>query len=230
MKKYAVIVAGGTGSRAGGDIPKQFQNVAGRPMLWWSIRAFRDEDETTRIIVVMHRDYIDFWNDYILSLPGGEVISHIVCEGGASRLESVRNGLAMCGDEDALVAVHDAARPMVTRRMIADGWAAASKHGCAVPVVPVSDSLRHLCGTAESLAQTESETVNRADYVAVQTPQVFGCALLKEAYSRPLTAAMTDDASVAEAAGHRITLFAGDSRNIKVTNPVDFLIAGCLMK
>lgn len=229
MKKYAVIVAGGVGSRAGGDIPKQFQTVGWRPMLWWSIKAFRDEDEATEIIVVMHRDYIDFWNDYILSLPGEEVISHTVCEGGASRLESVKNGLALCEDDEALVSVHDAARPMVTLRIIADGWETAAKYSAAVPAIPVSDSLRHISDGGMFLETARSQAVNRAEFVAVQTPQVFRCGLLKEAYSRLLTETMTDDASVAEAAGHRIALFPGDSRNIKVTNPIDFIIADHLI-
>lgn len=230
MKKFAVIVAGGVGSRAGGDIPKQFQTVGGRPMLWWSIKAFREEDERTEIIVVMHKDYIDFWNDYVLSLPGDEVISHTVCEGGASRLESVKNGLHLCNAEDgALVAVHDAARPMVTQKMISDGWDTAAKFGAAVPVIPVTDSLRHISVGRMFMETAKSQTVNRAEFVAVQTPQVFRCGLLKEAYSRPLVETMTDDASVAEAAGHRIALFPGDSCNIKVTNPLDFIIANHLI-
>lgn len=229
MKKYAIILAGGVGSRAGGDIPKQFRKVGGMPMLWWSIKAFRAEDADTQIIVVMHPDYIDFWNDFILSLPGEDIISHIVTTGGSSRLESVQNGLHLIEDEDALIAVHDAARPMVTQKMIADGWETALKYCAAVPVVPVCDSLRKLDDTDLFLENARSESVIRSEYVAVQTPQVFDSKLLKEAYALTLNNSMTDDASVAEAAGHKVGLFEGDSCNIKVTNPVDFYLAEYLL-
>lgn len=230
MKKYAVIVAGGVGARAGGDIPKQFQNVAGKPMLWRSIKTFREEDEETEIIVVMHPDYIDFWNDFIMSLPGEEVITHTVTAGGSSRLESVKNGLQLIAAEECLVAVHDAARPMVTQKMIADGWETAAKCGACVPVVPVADSLRHLEGKQLFFEETKSCSVVRSEFVAVQTPQVFRGELLKMAYNQPLNEQMTDDASVVEALGHFIALFDGDPRNIKVTNPIDFIIANELLK
>lgn len=223
--KYAVIVAGGEGNRAGGSIPKQFQLLKGVPMLWWSVRAFHEEDPDTKIILVLHPGFLDDWDILFSELPAAdrEIAVHISC-GGRSRLESVRNGLMSVPDgEKALVAVHDAARPLVTPSLIARGWEAAEKYKAAVPVTPMTDSIRRVDGNS-------SEAVPRKDYVKVQTPQVFDAALLKAAYDEPLTPDMTDDASVAEAAGSSIFLFEGSPYNLKVTDPLDLVIATTLLE
>lgn len=223
--KYAVIVAGGEGNRAGGSIPKQFQLLKGVPMLWWSVRAFHKEDPDTKIILVLHPGFLDDWDILFSGLPAAdrEIAVHISC-GGRSRLESVRNGLMSVPDgEKALVAVHDAARPLVTPSLIARGWEAAEKYKAAVPVTPMTDSIRRVDGNS-------SEAVPRKDYVKVQTPQVFDAALLKAAYDEPLTPDMTDDASVAEAAGSSIFLFEGSPYNLKVTDPLDLVIATTLLE
>lgn len=222
--KYAVIVAGGEGNRAGGSIPKQFQLLKGVPMLWWSVRAFYEEDPDTKIILVLHPGFLDDWDILFSELPAAdrEIAVHVSC-GGRSRLESVRNGLMSVPDgEEALVAVHDAARPLVTPSLIARGWEAAGKYRAAVPVTSMTDSIRHVDGNA-------SEAVPRKDYVKVQTPQVFDAALLKAAYDVTLTPDMTDDASVAEAAGNSIFLFEGSPYNLKVTDPLDLVIATTLL-
>lgn len=223
--KYAVIVAGGEGNRAGGSIPKQFQLLKGVPMLWWSVRAFHEEDPDTNIILVLHPGFLDDWDILFSELPAAdrEIAVHISC-GGRSRLESVRNGLMSVPDgEEALVAVHDAARPLVTPSLIARGWEAAEKYKAAVPVTPMTDSIRRVDGNS-------SEAVPRKDYVKVQTPQVFDAALLKAAYDEPLTPDMTDDASVAEATGSSIFLFEGSPYNLKVTDPLDLVIATTLLE
>lgn len=224
MRKYAIIVAGGVGSRSGDMLPKQFHKLLGRPMLWWSLRAFHAEDSATRIMVVMHPDYITMWRDMFESLPPEERIDHEICSGGASRAASVSNGLSALGVEDeSLVAVHDAARPLIEAPMISSAWRAASDNGCAVPAIAVSDSLRHLDGRGGS------EAVSRSEYVAVQTPQTFRGDLLKRAYEQPLRPDFTDDASVAEAAGMKVALFEGSPVNMKVTNPDDFAVAELLL-
>ncbi len=223
--KYAVIVAGGEGNRAGGSIPKQFQLLKGVPMLWWSVRAFHEEDPDTKIILVLHPGFLDDWDILFSELPAAdrEIAVHISC-GGRSRLESVRNGLMSVPDgEEALVAVHDAARPLITPSLIARGWEAAEKYKAAVPITPMTDSIRRVDGNS-------SEAVPRKDYVKVQTPQVFDAALLKAAYEEPLTPDMTDDASVAEAAGNSIFLFEGSPYNLKVTDPFDLVIATTLLE
>ncbi len=223
MSKYAIIVAGGVGSRSGDLLPKQFHEIAGRPMLWWSMQAYYREDCTTRIIVVMHPDYIGFWQSLYDSLPESDRIPHEICAGGDSRAASVSNGLSALAPEDGtLVGVHDAARPLVSVNLIRRSWEAAAKHGCAVPAVAVSDSLRHLEAGG-------SVAVRRSEYVAVQTPQTFRSEILKDAYRQELTPDFTDDASVAEAAGYTVALFEGAPDNMKVTNPSDFDIASLLL-
>lgn len=228
--RYALVLAGGEGRRAGGGLPKQFRIVAGLPLFWWSVLAFSRENPDTHIIIVLHSAFISEWNSLIESVPERLRVPVMLCAGGCSRLESVSNGLALVPRrDDVLVAVHDAARPLLTRRMIADGWRVAAERGGAVPVVPVTDSLRSLDSRGEILEESASHAVDRSAFVAVQTPQVFPATVLKDAYARPLTEIMTDDASVAEAAGHCPALFAGDARNIKVTNPADFILAEALL-
>lgn len=219
--KYAVIVAGGKGTRAGGGVPKQFRKVSGQPMIWWSLRAFHEENPEAKIVLVLPADAMAFWNDMHASLTNQ--VPHVCVAGGNSRTESVRAGLAAIPDEaDGLVAVHDAARPLVTPALICRGWNAALISGAAIPVVPVADSLRRLLPRG-------SEVADRSQFVAVQTPQVFSIKLLKKAYSGMPECSFTDDASVVEAFGVMPELFEGDSDNFKVTNPGDFIRAQVLL-
>lgn len=222
--KYVVIVAGGGGLRAGSEIPKQFIAFGGIPLLWRSVRTFHEEDPDVNIVLVLNKDYLPLWNELYSALPEKDrEIGISVVTGGSNRLESVKNGLAVVPDrEEVYVAVHDAARPFVSGDMIALGWKTAVKSGAAVPGVPVTDSLRIL--DAEG-----SRAVDRSRYVAVQTPQVFEARLLRQAYSSGLNSSMTDDASVVEAYGRKVTLFEGEPTNIKITNPVDLKIAEMLL-
>lgn len=222
MKKFAVIVAGGTGSRMGGGIPKQFRSLCGRPLLWWSMKAFHIENPDTELILVLAADFMDLWNDFFMSLPYQDQFKHKVTTGGATRTESVNNGLKLIIDEDSLVAVHDGARPLVSCDLISKGWKEAEINEAAIPIVPVTDSLR-------KLSEGESVAVSRSDYVSVQTPQVFRTGLLKKAYAAVDSNTFTDDASVVEHFGHKVSLFEGNPTNIKVTNPGDMLIAAALM-
>lgn len=223
MKKYAIIVAGGEGTRLGGALPKQFREVAGRPLLWWSMKAFHEEDPQTQIILVLNASFLGLWDELVAALPEADRIPYRSVTGGTSRTGSVKNGMALVDAADSLVAIHDAARPLVTVDMISRGWEAAEKHGGAVPCVPVTDSLRHLEGD-------NNVAVDRSEYVAVQTPQVFRTSLLAEAYARNPEAVYSDDASAYEAAGYRTALFEGSPKNMKVTNPGDIEIAQLLLK
>ena len=192
-------------------------------MLWWTLKAFRDQDPETRLIVVMHADFIGYWKE----IAGNECAPHMLTAGGATRKDSVEAGLAMIPDvSHGLVAVHDAARPLASARLIAEGWREAAIHGAVIPGVPVSDSLRE--GTPD-----DNRSVDRSRYFAVQTPQVFDVRLLKESYRKAKDSTgiiFTDDASVAEWAGHRIHIFEGDPVNIKVTYPGDFRIAAEILQ
>mgnify|MGYP000797192404 CR=1 FL=1 len=218
LEKYAIIVAGGVGSRSGDSLPKQFHDLCGHPMLWWTLRAFQHQNPDTHIIVVMHKDFIGYWKE----VKGPDCAPHTVTAGGATRTESVAAGLRLVPDDaEGLVAVHDAARPLASASLIAEGWREAALHKAVIPGVPMSDSLRE--GTRD-----DSKTVDRSRYFIVQTPQVFHIHLLKEAYAKALRAegaSFTDDASVAEWAGHHVRMYDGDPSNIKVTYPGDFRIA-----
>lgn len=223
MRKAAVIVAGGSGTRMGGGIPKQFRSLAKRPVLWWSMKAFHDEDPSTRLILVLPQDFITLWKDFFASLPENDRYPHEVTCGGTTRSESVKQGLTLV-DEDCMVAVHDGARPLVTKQMISRGWETASEKGAAIPVVEVTDSLR------EKERDGESHGVDRSRFVAVQTPQVFDAKLLKQAYIKAGEQVFTDDAAVVEFAGYNVSLYEGNHRNMKITNPEDMAFAELLIK
>lgn len=222
MEKTAIIVAGGVGRRAGGDVPKQFHLVAGRPVLWWAMRAFHLEDPATRLVVALNFDFIELWNRQQASLPESALFPYELIGGGATRFQTVRNALTACGD-GGLVAVHDAVRPLATPALIRRGWEAAEESGAAVPVVPLSDSIRHIGEDGRSVP------VDRSRYVAVQTPQVFRTDLLRQAYSRGESPLFTDDASVAEAAGIPVATYQGDPINSKITWPADFIVADTIL-
>lgn len=222
MKKTVLILAGGVGQRAGGFVPKQFRTICGYPMVWWAMRAFRREDSNTRIIVVCNVGAESEWERMWAGMAPGDVIVHESCAGGATRVESVANGLKLV-DGEGLVAVHDAARPLVSVDMVKRCWQEAMNSGSAVPVVAVTDSLRRK-------DDNSSKAVDRSKYVAVQTPQVFEAALLKNAYDSRVGDSFTDDASVVEAAGHKVTLCEGEPTNMKVTNPQDFAVAEAIMR
>lgn len=216
MKKYAIIVAGGSGSRFGSTLPKQFALLCGEPVLMRTIRAFYAYDPHTNIIVALPAEHISLWND--LCRQHSFRIGVTVVEGGASRYESVKNALSAIDSADGIVAVHDGARPLVTERTIADGFDTAERTGSAIPVVAVTDTIRQL-------DRQGSHTINRESLVAVQTPQVFNLRLLRDAYSTPPSPIFTDDASVVEYRGNDVTLYKGDVDNIKITHPNDLKIA-----
>ena len=191
-------------------------------MLWWTLKAFHDENPETHLIVVMHPDFIEHWKE----TAGEDCPPHFVTAGGATRKDSVAEGLLLIPDEaDGLVAVHDAARPLASSRLIGEGWKEAAEYGAVIPGVPVSDSLRE--GTV-----FDNRSVDRSRYFAVQTPQVFRVTLLKDSFKKAEEAdgvMFTDDASVAEWAGNRIHIFEGDPINMKVTYPGDFRIAADIL-
>lgn len=230
MSEYAIILASGAGTRAGGDIPKQFRVVAGRPLFYWALRAFAETRPFCEIVAVVHPDYVDTWNTLMASLPEEERIECHLSTGGASRIESVRCGLAkvrsLAGESsDPVVAVHDAARPMVTRMIIDSGFCLAEyKNAVIVPVVPVSDSLRDV-----KAGEDESVPVDRSDFRAVQTPQTARLSWFEKGYSLPTKPSHTDDASILQDAGYPVVLIKGDPVNMKVTTMMDFLIAEALL-
>ncbi len=216
MKKYAIIVAGGTGTRFGSTLPKQFVHLCGMPILMRTIKAFYDNDPATNIVVALPTEFMSLWGD--LCSSSNFSIKHKIVEGGANRFESVRNALFSINETECLVAVHDGARPLVSNEVIATSFDTAERCGTAVPVIPVTDSIR-------VLDRNGSHNVSRDSLVAVQTPQTFRIEILKDAYSAAYSPLFTDDASVVEFRGTKINLYPGDERNIKITHPMDIKTA-----
>jgi 2-C-methyl-D-erythritol 4-phosphate cytidylyltransferase len=219
MNLYVVIVAGGSGKRMGVETPKQFLELAGRPVLMHTIERFYKFDETIEIITVLPENQIRHWNElqkkYSFDIP------HTLVKGGAHRFNSVRHGLEfVC--TPGLVAVHDGVRPLVKIETIRRCFEAAEKLGNAIPVVSPADSLRYL-------ENGRNEPVNRLNVKQVQTPQVFDTALLKKAYRQPYETSFTDDATVVEKTGATIHMVDGNRENIKITNPEDLFIAQTLL-
>ncbi len=218
--KYAIIVAGGKGLRMGGEIPKQFRPVSGRPVLMHTLEAFYRYDPKIELILVLPESHQTYWKT--LCLQYGFSIGHRIVTGGPTRFDSVKNGLDTLPDA-GLVAVHDGVRPLVAQDVIGNAFAEAERSGAAIPVIEVSDSLRELTPDGKSKA------VSRVLFRSVQTPQVFKTVLLKEAYRQPFCDFFTDDASVVEAMGKTVSLIKGNQENIKITTPKDLLLAEILL-
>ena len=210
---YVVIVAGGKGLRMGGDVPKQFLLLGGKPVLMRTIERFHAFDAQLQIILVLPPDHQGYWHE--LCLAHHFKLPYLLADGGATRFESVRNGLALIpNDAQGVVAVHDGVRPMVSVKVIERCFAMACKTQAVIPVTPVVETLRQI------MPDGASQTVNRDAYRLVQTPQTFDLQLLKQAYQQPYSTAFTDDASVVEALGHSINLVKGNRENIKITTPL----------
>ncbi|MGI6048690.1 MAG: 2-C-methyl-D-erythritol 4-phosphate cytidylyltransferase [Petrimonas sp.] len=211
-----VIVAGGKGLRAGGDIPKQFQPIGGKPMLMHTIEAFYNFDYRMRIVVVLPDEFRDLW--YELCEKHDFKIQHTIVSGGETRFHSVKNGLSEIS-EDEIVGIHDAARPFVSKEVIERCYREAFDFRCGIiPVIEEKNSVRILTGY-------ESKPFDRTRIRVVQTPQVFPADLLKNAYETPYREEFTDDASVAEDDGIQIKLVEGDEKNIKITTSFDLKLA-----
>lgn len=211
---YTIIVAGGKGLRMGGEIPKQFLPIEGKPILMHTIEAFRKALPDGKIVLVLPKAQHDYWHELCREhrFPSPRLIT----EGGETRFHSVRNGLALLPDDkEAVVGVHDGVRPFVSAETIRRCYKAASEGQAAVPVVPIVETIRQILPDGTSI------TKPRDAYRLVQTPQTFPLALLKEAYRQPYSEAFTDDASVVEALGKAITMIEGNRENIKITTPSD---------
>ncbi|HQV75820.1 MAG: 2-C-methyl-D-erythritol 4-phosphate cytidylyltransferase [Flavobacteriales bacterium] len=219
MQRSTIIVAGGSGKRLGGPVPKQFQPVNGRPILMWTIEAFHEYDEAMPIIVVLPEEHFDIWK--ALCMGHRFFIHHQVVAGGEQRYHSVKAGLDKV-EGDGLVAVHDGVRPVITKDLIWRCFDGAHVHGAAIPVVPVVPSIRET--TAEG-----SRALDRSRLLAVQTPQCFHVDLLRQAFELPYDPAFTDEASMVERMGVKVHLVEGEENNIKVTTALDLQIAAALL-
>lgn len=215
-----IIVAGGAGHRMGGSIPKQFAMVGGEPILARTINTFHAALPLSRIIVVLPADQIAFWRNLSARFT---VARHSIVEGGKERFHSVKCGIDSLSDAVDLIAIHDGVRPFATKELIKRCVECAAKNGSAIPVVEVVDSIRAVDGGS-------SRIVPRATLRAVQTPQIFAAPTLRAAYDTPFRSEFTDDASVVELFGEKVTLCEGERLNIKITTPDDMLFGEAIVR
>lgn len=219
VKEYAIIVAGGKGTRIKSSVPKQFISLLDEPILMHTLRAFRQYSSEINLILVLPKDDLGLWND--LCRKHQFSIQVQIAAGGETRFQSVRNGLELV-PENSLVAIHDGVRPLVSSDIIGASFRLAAVHGTAVAAVRLKDSIR-------MTDQDNTKSMDRSRFRLIQTPQTFKSDLIKSAYKIREESSMTDDASVAEHSGHLISLFEGSYDNLKVTTAEDLIIAEALL-
>jgi 2-C-methyl-D-erythritol 4-phosphate cytidylyltransferase len=219
MNLYALIVAGGQGSRMQSTTPKQFLELNGKPILLHTLEVFSAFDPLINIVLVLPKAEVEQWER--LKLKYDIKINHALVIGGETRFESVKNGLSKINSK-GLVAIHDGVRPLVNQKIIKDCFEVAGKHGSAVTTVDMKDSIRRK-------TKGFNEHANRSEFQIVQTPQTFDIELIQKSYQQPFNNQFTDDASVFETAGYQIHLVKGAYSNIKITTQEDLVIAGALM-
>lgn len=217
MKKTAIIVAGGSGTRMGADLPKQFLRIEGKPVFLYSIDAFLQAYEDIQIILVMAASYCEMAQSILDEFNYPATIEIVV--GGETRFHSVKNGLGKAA-EDSLVFIHDAVRCLATPALIRRCGDAASEKGSAIPVIPVKDSIRRKDDVLNC-----SVVVPREGMYIVQTPQVFLGSVILPAFAVPYDPGFTDEASVLEASGQQVCLVEGEEGNTKITFPDDLVFA-----
>ena len=224
MKKYLIVVAGGKGTRMGGEMPKQFQLLGSKPIVMLTLERLHAIDPTIQLILVLPAEHIELWKE--LCKEHTFAVPLLLTQGGTTRFHSVQNGLAQIDDlNDALVGIHDGVRPFVSARVLDDCYREAWIHGAAIPMIDIQDSLRHIVGV-----NGVTEVVPRDRYRLVQTPQVFKLSLLRRAYEQRFIESFTDDASVVEALGEQVVGVEGNRENIKLTTPFDLMVAKTLIE
>lgn len=217
--RYCIIVAGGSGIRMGSELPKQFIELNGKPVLMHTIEKFYLFDSDIRLVVTLPQDQQNLWKQ--LCSKHNFSIQHKIVNGGITRFHSVKNALNEVGDA-GIVAVHDGVRPLVSNDTIKCCFDTAIVCGTAIPVVPLNDSVREVVGD-------KSKTIDRCNLRLVQTPQVFYADILHRAYRLAYRPEFTDDASVVEHSGIPVTLVDGNVENIKLTYPSDITVAEILL-
>ena len=220
VPKYAVVVAGGSGSRMGTALPKQFLELAGRPVLYHTLRAFVQAISNIHLILVLPPHQLSYAQMALQAFGDARLDVELVA-GGETRFHSVQNGLRSV-PEDAIVAVHDGVRCLATPELIRRCFAQAETLRSAIPVIPVSDSIREVEGAS-------SNPLDRTRLRAVQTPQTFQASLLLPAYQQAWREDFTDEATVAEAFGEKVHLIEGERSNLKITTPDDLILAEAIL-
>ncbi|MBS9524972.1 2-C-methyl-D-erythritol 4-phosphate cytidylyltransferase [Litoribacter alkaliphilus] len=221
MKRFAVIVAGGSGTRMGAPVAKQYLSIGGMPILMHTLRKFQVADPNIKLVLVLPQSDHGFWKkiceEHSFSIP------HSLVAGGSSRFLSVKNGLDAIGEKEGLVAIHDGVRPFVSKEIIEASFEMAASRGSGIVVVPLKDSIRKVD------ANGASKFEKRDQFRLVQTPQTFQLAKIKVAFEVEESSDFTDDATVYEHQGWQVALVEGDPSNIKITTPEDMDFAEFLL-
>ncbi|MBY0244888.1 MAG: 2-C-methyl-D-erythritol 4-phosphate cytidylyltransferase [Sphingobacteriaceae bacterium] len=215
MEYYAIIVAGGSGNRMKATLPKQFLLLHGKPILMHSLIAFHKSIFQPHLILVLPKAFHHLWKE--LCIEHNFALNHTLIEGGEERFFSVQNGLKIVPNQ-AIVAIHDGVRPLVSDEIIVNGYQTAQLKGNAIPAVTPTDSVR-------KIDAKDSYILNRDELRLIQTPQVFKSEIIKKAYEQKFDTKFTDDASVVENIGETVHLTLGERKNIKITYPEDLLFA-----
>ena len=214
-----VIVAGGSGKRMGAALPKQFMMLGNLPILGRTINSIREALPASQIVVVLPEEHIELWKNIAARF---EIAKHSITAGGKERFHSVKSGIDALSPEVKTIAIHDGVRPLASKKLIIKLILEAEKCGAVIPAVAPADSYRIVEGD-------DSRIIDRSQLRMIQTPQVFSAEVLRKAYEQPFSATFTDDASVVEAAGHKITLIEGERETIKITTPSDMVIAEAII-
>ena len=220
MLKYAIIVAGGSGTRMGGNLPKQFLLLHKRPVLYYTIRTFLRAFNDLKIILVLPHDYMDMGQEIVNAWFNDAQI--YITQGGDTRFQSVKNGLQIV-DGESIIFVHDGVRCLLSQALIHACYEKAMETGSAIPVVASKDSVR-------LMTDKGNEVADRSKVMLVQTPQTFLSKILIPAFNVDYNDRFTDEAIVVEASGHKVSLVQGEETNIKITTPLDLVIAENLLE
>jgi 2-C-methyl-D-erythritol 4-phosphate cytidylyltransferase len=215
MKKHAIIVAAGSGTRMGTIIPKQFLLLNGRPLLFHTLKTFLEAYADLDIILVLPAEYADEGKMLVEDYFDKDRV--VITSGGETRFQSVKNGLARVEDE-SIIFVHDGVRCLLTTALIHRCYEKAKDTGTAVPVIPSKDSIR-------LVTESGSEAYDRNKVMLVQTPQAFHSKILLPAYQIDYKEQFTDEATVVEAYGIKVSLVEGEENNFKITTPIDLALA-----
>lgn len=223
-KVTAIILAGGKGKRMGADISKQYININGKPILYYTLKRFNECENIDEIILVVPKDEIEYCENEIVNRYSLKVDK--IIEGGAERQDSVYNGLSSIDDAE-IVLIHDGARPFVSKEIINNGVTNAKKYGATACGVMPKDTIKIISTDGFSI-----ETPDRSKLMAVQTPQCFSYKIIKKAhqYVKNNNIKVTDDTMAVELLGNKVYLYEGDYTNIKVTTPEDLILAEKLAK
>lgn len=219
--EYAIIVAGGSGTRMHSQVPKQFISIGSQPILMHTIQRFYEYNPAIGLIVVLPQDQITVWEG--LCTEHNFNLKHQIVPGGASRFSSVKNGLAAITEQDGVVGVHDGVRPFAPVKIIAEAFKAATEKGNGTVAVSLKESIRQVTPTGNM-------ALDRSLFRLIQTPQCFTLTLLRQAFALPEETTFTDDASVVEKLGYKINLVEGAYENIKITTPEDLIWAEAFLK